>query len=237
MNYFFDIETVTQEENYVLLDEGMQAEWRKIADHKYSDLSYEESYFKYGPLYPEFGRIVCISLGHWLNNDALSEEKPERNMMTFSGDEKEILIEFTNYLNALSVAPVLVGHRIKFFDIPYIFIRMLAYQLTVPSYLILYGQKPWEVQHMDTWEMWKSGNYTTTQAASLPAMCMVLGIETSKDGIDGSQVNKMFWVGAPSTAGNDRAKGLQIICQYCEKDVLANWQCYEKYCELTINAK
>ena len=74
--------------------------------------------------------------------------------------------------------------------------------------------KPWEVKHLDTLDMWKFGdrkNYT-----SLELLATILGIETSKDDIDGSMVNTVYY----------KEKDLKRIARYCEKDVVVTAQVY-----------
>jgi predicted PolB exonuclease-like 3'-5' exonuclease len=78
------------------------------------------------------------------------------------------------------------------------------------------GKKPWEVRHLDTLEMWKFGdrkNYT-----SLELLAAVLGIASSKDSVDGSMVNMVYY----------KEKDIQKIAKYCEKDVIVTAQVYLK---------
>jgi hypothetical protein len=78
------------------------------------------------------------------------------------------------------------------------------------------GKKPWEVNHLDTMELWKFGdfkNYT-----SLNLLAHALGIPTSKDDIDGSNVWEVYW----------KENDLQRIVTYCQKDVLTVAQIFLK---------
>ncbi|MBL7730869.1 MAG: ribonuclease H-like domain-containing protein, partial [Chitinophagaceae bacterium] len=80
--------------------------------------------------------------------------------------------------------------------------------LTIPSILNVAGKKPWEVNHLDTMELWKFGdfkNYT-----SLNLLALSLGIPTPKDDIDGSMVGMVYW----------EEKNLERIVNYCQKDVI-----------------
>ena len=65
-------------------------------------------------------------------------------------------------------------------------------------------------------EMWKFGDYKTY--TSLALLCEIFGIPTSKDDIDGSEVGRVYW------EENDLAR----IVKYCEKDILATAQLYQK---------
>ena len=85
---------------------------------------------------------------------------------------------------------------------------MIINSVSLPKSLNLFGKKPWEVQHIDTMNLWRFGdfkNYT-----SLKLLAEVLGIPSPKDDIDGSQVAQVFY----------KEKNINRIVNYCEKDVL-----------------
>ena len=71
----------------------------------------------------------------------------------------------------------------------------------------LSGKKPWEIPHLDTLELWKFGDYK--HYTSLDLLASIFGIESSKDDIDGSQVNGIYY------EQND----LDRVVKYCKKDV------------------
>ncbi|MDB4347474.1 ribonuclease H-like domain-containing protein, partial [Bacteroidia bacterium] len=89
-------------------------------------------------------------------------------------------------------------------------------QIKLPFILNLSGKKPWEVQHLDTMEFWKFGDYKSY--TSLELLAALLGIETPKDDIDGSQVAQVYY-----EEGN-----LERIAQYCKKDVVTTAQLLAK---------
>ncbi len=105
----------------------------------------------------------------------------------------------------------------KEFDFPYLSRRMLINGIELPNSLDLAGKKPWEVQHLDTMELWKFGDYK--HYTSLDLLVTVFDIPTPKDDIDGSQVGHVFWVD----------KDIQRIADYCQKDVLAIAQLLRRY--------
>jgi 3'-5' exonuclease len=53
------------------------------------------------------------------------------------------------------------------------------------------GKKPWETIS-DTMQLWKFGDYKNYTSLKLLAAC--LGIETSKDDIDGSKVKDVYYM-------------------------------------------
>jgi DNA polymerase elongation subunit (family B) len=111
----------------------------------------------------------------------------------------------------------LCAHNGKEFDFPYICRRMLINGITLPSLLTLSGKKPWEVLHEDTMEMWKFGDFK--HYTSLDLLAAVFNIASSKDGMDGSQVNRVYYV------DND----LERIASYCLRDVVVLAQVYLRF--------
>jgi 3'-5' exonuclease len=103
---------------------------------------------------------------------------------------------------------LLCGHNAKEFDFPYLCRRMLANGINIPSTLNIIGKKPWEVNHIDTMELWKFGDYKNF--TSLELLAAVFDIPTPKDDIDGSMVWEVYW----------KEKALERIKNYCQKDVV-----------------
>ena len=89
--------------------------------------------------------------------------------------------------------------------------------MELPAILNIAGKKPWEIQHLDTLELWKFGDYK--HYTSLSLLTAVFGIPSPKDDIDGSDIARVYW------HDND----LERIAHYCQKDVLAVAQLFLKY--------
>ena len=203
---FLDIETVPLHSNYEQLGEAEKELW----NHKAQFLSREDDtpsaiYQKAG-IYAEFGKIVCISVGFFAD-----VEKPNFRVKSFYGDdEKALLMEFIQLLNEnyRYKDQLLCAHNGKEFDFPYIARRILINQLELPHILNLAGKKPWEVQHLDTMELWKFGDYK--HYTSLILLTHVFNIPTPKDDISGADVWKVYW----------EEKDLHRIVNYCQKDVI-----------------
>jgi predicted PolB exonuclease-like 3'-5' exonuclease len=85
---------------------------------------------------------------------------------------------------------------------------MLANGIEIPTVLNISGKKPWEVNHIDTMELWKFGDYKNF--TSLELMAAVFDIPTPKDDIDGSMVWEVYW----------KENALERIKNYCQKDVV-----------------
>jgi hypothetical protein len=64
-------------------------------------------------------------------------------------------------------------------------------EIPIPPILNVSGKKPWEVNHLDTLELWKFGDFKSY--TSLNLLAHSLGVPTSKDDIDGSMVWAVYW--------------------------------------------
>src|SRR5690606_14164860 len=93
------------------------------------------------------------------------------------------------------------------FDFPYLWRRMLVNRIPLPNALQLAGKKPWEIRHLDTLELWKFGDHK--HYTRLELLAAIFDIPSSKDDIDGSQVNATYYL------END----LDSFCNYCLRDV------------------
>jgi predicted PolB exonuclease-like 3'-5' exonuclease len=206
---FLDIETVPQYADY----HSLPKDWKELWDIKAGYLIRNKDTETAGSIYPragiyaEFGKIICIGCG-FISGEG---EQKKITLKSFYGDNERLLLaEFCDMLNKWAVREqkYLCAHNGKEFDFPYLCRRMIVNKIPVPAVLNTAGKKPWEVNHLDTLELWKFGDFKSY--ISLNLLAHTLGIPTSKDDIDGSMVWSVYW--------ND--KDLQRIVTYCQKDVL-----------------
>jgi 3'-5' exonuclease len=206
---FLDIETVPQYSSYQEMPESWQSLWDIKAGYIIRNKETEtlESVYPRAGIYAEFGKIICISCGFVQG----SGDQKKIMLKSFAGDNEQLLLhEFAEMIRKWSAHEqrYLCGHNGKEFDFPYLCRRMIINNIPVPSILNVSGKKPWEVNHLDTMELWKFGdfkNYT-----SLNLLAKALGIATPKDDIDGSMVWEVYW----------KEKNLERIVTYCQKDVV-----------------
>lgn len=212
-----DIETATQQKNLKQLSPALQDHWLHKSQflRNEEELTPDEQFFQRGGIYAEFGKVIVISVGifHVLEN----EELALRVKSFYHHDEYELLKEFKAFLvEKFDPETIrLCAHNGKEFDYPYLCRRMLVNDLAIPEVLNLTGRKPWEVQHVDTMELWKFGdrkNFT-----SLNLLTSLFGIPSSKSDIDGSKVNTVYY---------SDEHGLERIAKYCAGDVVATAQLY-----------
>jgi len=211
---FLDIETVPQLYSFEETTDKIKYLWEKKAKYFINKEKKEEAkdVWQRAGIYAEFGKIICISVG-------FIADKQIRLKSFFGDNEKKLLLEFILLLETAynKSNNFLCAHNGKEFDYPYIARRMLINNIKVPKILDLAGKKPWEVQHLDTLELWKFGDYK--HFTSLELLTEIFNIPTPKDDIDGSQVAKVYY----------EEKDIDRIVKYCEKDVVAVVQLYLRY--------
>jgi predicted PolB exonuclease-like 3'-5' exonuclease len=214
---FLDIETVPCSPKFEDLDITFQTLWTEKTDwQRKEEYTPSEFYKLKAGVMAEFAKIICISVGY------LFVEKNENHfrIKSFYGDdEKQIITDFNELLNSQfsKKQDQLCAHNGKEFDFPFIARRTLINGLKLPALLDIAGKKPWEVNHLDTMELWKFGDYK--HYTSIKLLAALFNIPTPKDDIDGSQVAGVYW--------NDN--DLERIKKYCQKDTLTLAQLLLKY--------
>lgn len=205
---FIDIETVGLVRDYHSLDERLKYLWARKANYlRAEDQTDEEIFNLKAGIYAEFGKVITIVVGKFVDN-----ENGELTLRTkaYSGhNEKELLLEFNKMVDRLDpLSAKFCAHNGKEFDYPYLCRRMLVNEIKLPAILNITGRKPWEIQHLDTLEMWKFGDYK--HFTSLDLLAAIFNIPSSKNNIDGSMVNDVYY----------QENDLERITSYCVGDVV-----------------
>lgn len=214
---FLDIETVAATSEYSLLEERLKAQWlRKASFFKQREegVTDEDMYNERAGIYAEFGKIIVIGVGKFIENE--NGQLTLKTKALFDHDEKKLLESFKSLLEKMDANAKLCAHNGKEFDFPYLSRRMLVNEIGLPALLNFAGKKPWDVPHLDTMELWKFGDYK--HYTSLDLLAAIFNIPTSKSGMDGSQVNGVYY----------QEKDLNKIAEYCVRDVVAVAQVYLK---------
>lgn len=208
---FIDIETVPTHPSYNGLSDTMKELWAvKHATLKTNNETPEEGYLKRAGVYAEFAKVICICAG-FLYLDKDKKQKLLR-LKTFSGhDEKELLHDFCKTIqHSFNDAERFhfCGHNIREFDVPFLCRRMLVNKVELPALFDMSGRRPWEMQDVDTLQLWKFGDYKSY--TSLKLLAEILDIPTPKNDIEGKDVCRVYY----------EEKGLDRIAEYCRKDVV-----------------
>lgn len=206
---FLDIETVPQHSSFDELDETSAALWDdKAGKLSKGEQTGEELYERAG-IYAEFGKVICISVGMFNLREGGHREF---RLRSYYGDDEHLLLsEFADLLNRhfSDRDNLLCAHNGKEFDFPFVARRMVVNRIPIPHILNTSGKKPWEVQHLDTMEMWKFGDWKSF--TSLKLLTHILDIPTPKTDIEGKDVARVFY----------EEKDLDRIERYCKRDTLA----------------
>src|ERR1041385_1985730 len=157
---FIDIETVPQCACYDDLTEG----WKRLWDIKAGYLSKNRegetpsSLYPRAGIYAEFGKIICISCGVLQGTG----DNKKLVVKSFCGDDERIVLSaLLEMLNKWSSEKdrCLCAHNGKEFDFPYLCRRLIVNALPIPPVLQIAGKKPWEINHLDTLDLWKFGDF------------------------------------------------------------------------------
>ncbi|MEO9476260.1 MAG: 3'-5' exonuclease [Cyclobacteriaceae bacterium] len=220
-----DIETVAQSADFSDIPENLQQHWERKASflRNEDELSAEEMFSERAGIYSEFGKVIVVAVG--IYHELEGGEIALRVKSFANDDEKKLLTTVKEFLETRFDPETLklCGHNGKEFDFPYLSRRMLINELPLPYVLDNSGKKPWEVNFLDTLEMWKFGdrkNFT-----SLDLLTTIFDIPSSKSDIDGSKVNHVYY---------NEENGLQRIEKYCQGDVIATAQLYLKMKSLPL---
>lgn len=217
---FFDVECVPGYESFEAMQSdnpSLAKEWEKRAkwlrDFKEvnKEMSDSELYREKAGLQAEFGRIVCISVGQIKYADDGTTGFAKTSY--YGENEQEILEKFMSLVANIDQKAngfKWTGHNVKRFDIPYVIKRALIKGVQVPQAFQVHGKKPWELEFVDTIEIWGAGQWKES-FTPLSLLCTSMGIPTPKDDIDGSEVANVFY----------DEKDYERIKTYCEKDIKA----------------
>ncbi len=215
---FIDIETVPSVPNYDQLPDALQKEWNKkaklIRNLPDPEAAPEGLFGERAGVYSEFAKVVCIGIGSLYPNG----KSWNMRLKALTGDDEKVLLnDFCALIERFSTQYKdfrFCGHNIKEFDIPFLCRRMIINGVTLPSCMQLYGKKPWEVNHIDTMDLWRFGDYKNFTSLSL--LAAVLGIPSPKSDLDGSMVAGVYWL----------EKDLRRIGSYCLQDVHTSAKVY-----------
>jgi predicted PolB exonuclease-like 3'-5' exonuclease len=222
--FLIDIETVPEVSNINELSAGdRKLFFDKISKTMPENFDEEEMYLKKAGILAEFGKVICISAGFFYKDKA---ERICLKIKSISGHDEKVLLnefieisnKFSRYKNKFQFA----GHNIREFDVPFLCRRMVINQIPLPPYMHIYGAKPWEISMTDTLQWWKFGDHKNY--ISLHLLAHILCVPTSKDDIDGSMVQEVYY------KDND----LQRIVNYCQKDVVVVAQVIQRFKNLPL---
>jgi uncharacterized protein YprB with RNaseH-like and TPR domain len=176
MKYLFlDIETLPLEIN----DEYIM---RYLMDKKLTD--------NVRSLDPNYSKIILIGA------------KYENEFKLFTGEEKEILNEFWNFIKDKEI---IVTHNGYKFDVPFIIIRSIINNVKISKEINL---NPWNMlksNHLDTMMIFSQNVFAN---ARLRILAKLNKIEFEDEGVTGKDIERLF-----------KEENFELIKEHCKKDI------------------
>lgn len=204
---FLDIETAPVMVLFADLPIVLQECFKKKFAKELETADVQTVWTEKAALYPEFARIVCISVGRFIGD--------ELNTHTFSDEnlnEANLLRGFVDMINNRWNRSIkaIAAHSGKLFDYPWIIKKLCLHDIPIPTPFRIYGKKPWDIEHLiDTYEVWKMLGY---ESASLRTLAHLFGLEDPKSNMDGVLVAELI---------QEEPIPWQRITDYCVGDVTA----------------
>jgi hypothetical protein len=223
---FFDIETVRGANSVFQLNKNLAIAWQSYYERSkkdFGDLKAGEVFKRDGALFPEFGKIVCVSMGYF-------NAENEMTIKAYVGDdEKELLTKVSEALSRFSSSTkFLCGHNSKKFDVPYLIRRATILNVHLPITFHIYGLKPWEMTYfLDTKEIWElNSNYLGSSSLETIAACF--DIPNPKEDMSAVDVGTVYY----NTNDGDR---LNKIAKYCNGDVITTAKIFIRFSQAGFN--
>ena len=210
---FFDAEVVKNQDIINIESKEFKLFRKKIRNKETDELlSIEDTISEYNRiagLKMTYNKVVCISVG------AVKEGK--LYLKSYTGDEKTVIESFYKKTQEYNY---IAGMNVIFYDLPTIRVNALRHGdiiLNLPDKYNDSGKKEWELKSViDLMNYFKGSHYVNS---SLDEISEHLGLSSSKeDGIDGSQVSKVYYEG-----------GISTIEKYCKRDVLNCVNIFQKF--------
>lgn len=212
----WDIETCPRPEE--ALSESHRRRHRKETEHQMKKSGQPEAEpsdevrSKAASLHPMLGWICCISAAAGSLEDGPRE--PTSWTASSPEEEEEMLRAFWEDIEAMTNRTRRVRwvtFNGKQFDAPFVSARSVKRGVRPTNRDILGTHKYRSDSHLDLSNVWQSPWY------GLEDLCDHLGVESPKDGFDGSHV-------APAIRDGDTEK----VRRYCERDAVATFRCAQE---------
>ena len=217
---FLDVETVAQYPTLNEAPEPYQRLWERKAARFMDEGDTPESIYSKSAIFSEFGRILAISMGYFHES---SEGGDALRITTLIGDERALLFEFRRRLASFNERHPNINfcaYNGKEFDFPYIARRLLIQGITIPPSLYVAGRKPWETNFLDTFELWKFGDYK--HYTSIHLLGYIFGVSELMEDMEGSMLHALYYTNGDLTK----------IAEYSQRKLATCAQLYRRFITL-----
>ena len=194
-----DIETVPDRELHEYEPTVRVYIERKLARAKASDPTM--TYDKFASLHPNFGRVVCFSIGYMGEN---ANGEPAMALKTYAGSEPELLEAFVRVAGPFR--GVWVHYNGRAFDVPFLVSRLRHHRILGVSPHFADLCRPNGHGHIDMLEYHSLGE--ALRRLPLGVLASLEGLPSPKSDLDGSKIADAFRQGEIARIG-----------RYCEWDV------------------
>lgn len=199
----FDIETIPQENLTALQEEELNKKFLNSNSPQTED--YKVLLASTNPL---LGQIVCIGVVTYDPNTL------KKSSYYIAGPEREILQDFWKIIEHDKGNTYISFNGVNF-DAPFIIKRSMHHKIpaTSKNFMDLRRYQTWP--HFDVKAVFN--NYDSYVSGTLATICEFLGVDSPKNGeIKGNNVYEAYKKGR-----------IQEIGEYCIKDVIATYECYD----------
>ena len=194
---FFDIETIP-------CAQDKKADLEEVTRKKFKMSDDDDDWHHKTGLEGTLGRICCIA--------HIKEENGRVTRDVLSGDEKDML---TKFWQVAAGVQQFIGHNIWGFDLPFIYQRSIILKVKTRTDISFARYRNTPIYDtMCEWALW---DFSELKRHKLDTLAKVMGLPTSKDLMDGSEVWQYFQDGR-----------IKEICDYCMKDVVLVRQVYQR---------
>lgn len=201
---FYDLETVRKSKELDINSKEFELYQKKIRNKDTDELPTSEDtithYKKFAALRVGYNKIVCATTGKVIDGKLY--------LRSFIGLEEDVI---KGLYSKFQTSKYICGFNILAFDGVMARVNSLKYEGVsemLPEQYNDSGKKSWELKKViDTLEIFKGSHWSNS---SLDEVCYHLGIESPKNGIEGSQVSEVYYNG-----------GIDKIEEYCKGDVFA----------------
>lgn len=232
----FDLETAPKSQHFSIMSERMRQLWEGIVKRDYNSMlkkeldegSDEQSalsliYKDKAALYPEFSKILCISVGK------ITELSSVDTNIIIDNDEKKILSLFVKNVLVPLIERAktnkntygLIGWNILNFDIPFLLKRLVYNGIKIPDGFWQTDAKPWErlLKHTDIMKDLMFDSYEVRHRISLDMACEMFGVESPK-----KEVSSHIWIHNLIHSELPWEEKKEQLTNYCNADVTATGQ-------------
>lgn len=219
-NIFLDLESLPEKDSFTFTEPSIDEvgehgslkdpikieEWKakKFEELKQKAKDEAEKEWRSESLVTYKGRVLCIA---YAINDG------EVKCIDARGGEKEMLIAFYEDIKDYKTISF-IGHNLQGFDLLFLLHRCFHYKLFDLANILRVDHGYTAKRDWDTSEM-ASGGLSWKYRISLHNLCKLLGVPTSKDDINGSEVLDAYLRGE-----------IDRICAYCKKDTDRTRKCF-----------